>query len=74
MERSFPFNAVVTDGVPDRVYTAEDFAAERAAFVSDGVLSGAGAAVQEIIPDGERPQQQQENAASSAALPRLLPE
>ena len=40
MERSFPFNAVVTDGVPDRVYTAEDFAAERAAFVSDGVLSG----------------------------------
>lgn len=39
MEKSFPFNAVVTDGVPDRVYAAEDFAAERAAYVSNGVTS-----------------------------------
>ena len=40
MEKSFPFNAVITDGVPDRVYTAEDFAAERAAYVSNGVTAG----------------------------------
>ena len=40
MEKSFPFNAVVTDGVADRVYSAEDFAAERAAYVSNGVTSG----------------------------------
>ena len=39
MEKSFPFNAVITDGVPDRVYSAEDFAAERAAFVSNGVTA-----------------------------------
>ncbi len=39
MEKSFPFNAVAIDGVPDRVYTAEDFAAERAAYVSNGVTS-----------------------------------
>lgn len=39
MEKSFPFNAVVTGGVADRVYTAEDFAAERAAFVSNGVAA-----------------------------------
>lgn len=45
MERSFPFNAVVTDGVPDRVYTAEDFASERAAYVSDGVLAEGALAV-----------------------------
>lgn len=37
MEKSFPFNAVVTDGVPDRVYSAEDLAAERAAYVKNGV-------------------------------------
>ncbi len=39
MEKSFPFNAVLVDGTPDRVYTAEDFAAERAAYVSNGVTS-----------------------------------
>ena len=39
MEKSFPFNAVMADGVPDRVYTAEDFAAERAAYVSNGVTA-----------------------------------
>lgn len=39
MEKSFPFNAVIVDGVPDRVYTAEDFAAERAAYVSNGVTA-----------------------------------
>lgn len=39
MEKSFPFNAVVTDGVADRVYSAEDFAAERAAYVSNGVTA-----------------------------------
>ena len=39
MEKSFPFNAILVDGQPDRVYSAEDFAAERAAYVSDGVTS-----------------------------------
>ena len=39
MEKSFPFNAVTVDGVPDRVYAAEDFAAERAAYVSNGITS-----------------------------------
>lgn len=38
MQKSFPFNANLTSDGYDRVYTAEDFAAERAAYVSDGVL------------------------------------
>lgn len=45
MEKSFPFNAVVTDGAADRVYSAEDFAAERAAYVSSGVLAAQALAV-----------------------------
>jgi|GEM_PF-3897487 len=45
MEKSFPFNAVTVDGVPDRVYSAEDFAAERAAFVSNGVCADGALAV-----------------------------
>ena len=45
MEKSFPFNAVVTDGVADRVYSAEDFAAERAAYVSNGVTAEGALAV-----------------------------
>ena len=40
MEKSFPFNAALVDGQPDRVYSAEDFAAERAAYVSNGVCAG----------------------------------
>lgn len=40
MEKSFPFNAILVDGEPDRAYSAEDFAAERAAYVSNGVTSG----------------------------------
>ena len=40
MEKSFPFNAILVDGQPDRTYSAEDFAAERAAYVSNGVTSG----------------------------------
>lgn len=39
MEKSFPFNAVLVDGEPDRAYSAEDFAAERAAYVSNGVTA-----------------------------------
>ena len=39
MEKSFPFNATLVDGQPDRAYSAEDFAAERAAYVSNGVTS-----------------------------------
>ena len=39
MEKSFPFNAILVDGQPDRAYSAEDFAAERAAYVSNGVTS-----------------------------------
>ncbi len=39
MEKAFPMNAVLVDGVPDRVYAAEDFAAERAAYVSNGVTA-----------------------------------
>jgi len=45
MEKSFPFNAVVTDGAADRVYSAEDFAAERAAYVSNGVTAEGALAV-----------------------------
>ncbi len=45
MEKSFPFNAVTVNGVPDRVYTAEDFARERAAYVTSGVTSPEGLAV-----------------------------
>ena len=40
MEKSFPFNAALVDGQPDRVYSAEDFAAERATYVSNGVCAG----------------------------------
>ncbi len=39
MEKSFPFNANIVGGVPDRVYSAEDFAAERASYITDGVLT-----------------------------------
>lgn len=39
MERSFPFNANIVGGVPDRVYSAEDFAAERASYITSGVLT-----------------------------------
>lgn len=45
MEKSFPFNAVTVDGIPDRVYAAEDFAAERAAYVSNGVTAEGALAV-----------------------------
>ncbi len=45
MEKSFPFNAVTVDGIPDRVYAAEDFAAERAAYVSNGVTADGALAV-----------------------------
>lgn len=45
MEKAFPFNAEFRDGEPDRVYTAEDFAAERAAYVSNGVTAEGGLAV-----------------------------
>jgi len=39
MEKSFPFNASFVNGQYDRVYTAEDFAAERAAYISNGILT-----------------------------------
>jgi len=54
MEKSFPFNAVVTDGVPDRLYAAEDFAAERAAYVSNGVTAAAALAVSPSASGGMR--------------------
>lgn len=41
MQTSFPFNAVMTSGGYDRVYTAEDYAAEKAAYMSDGILNRA---------------------------------
>ncbi len=52
MEKSFPFNAVIVDGVPDRVYTAEDFAAERAAYVSNGVTAKGALAVSPAASGG----------------------
>ena len=39
MERSFFFDAVVTDGEPDRVYSASDVALERSAYFANGVLA-----------------------------------
>lgn len=58
MEKSFFFNAVVTDGVPDRTYSAEDIAQREACLISNGVigasslivLGGSGNALQ--ITDG----------------------
>lgn len=41
MQTSFPFNAVITSEGYDRVYTAEDYASERAAYISDGTLNRA---------------------------------
>ncbi len=52
MEKSFPFNAVVTDGVADRVYSAEDFAAERAAGFSPMLC--APPELVRSLPDGGR--------------------
>ena len=40
MEKSFFFDAVVTDGVPDRSYSAEDIAMREAWLISDGVVGG----------------------------------
>lgn len=40
MEKSFFFNAVVTDGVPDRSYSAEDLAMRESCLISDGVIGG----------------------------------
>lgn len=40
MEKSFFFNAVVSDGVPDRSYSAEDIAEREALLLSDGVIGG----------------------------------
>lgn len=37
-ETSFPFDAVITDGVADRVYSAEDFAAERGDIFENGII------------------------------------
>ncbi len=45
METSFPCNAVVTDGVPDRVYSAQDFAAVAAVLVTSGVTETDGLTV-----------------------------
>lgn len=41
MEQSFPFDAVMTDGVPDRSYSAEDLAAVFSGIFAGGVLSEA---------------------------------
>jgi len=40
MEKSFFFDAVVTGGVPDRSYSAEDIAMREAWLISDGVVGG----------------------------------
>lgn len=37
MEKSFPFDAVEIEGVPDRVYAADDFAMYFRQFISNGV-------------------------------------
>jgi len=39
MEKSFPFNAHLTADGYDRTYSADDLAAERAAYISDGILT-----------------------------------
>ncbi len=40
MEKSFFFNAVLTDGVPDRVYSADDIAERDSWLISNGVIGG----------------------------------
>lgn len=39
MEKSFPFNAKYTGGSFDRVYSADDWAEERASYISNGMLT-----------------------------------
>lgn len=39
MEKSFPFNARYTGGSFDRVYSADDWAEERASYISNGILT-----------------------------------
>lgn len=52
MEKSFFFDAVVTDGVPDRSYSAADIAAREACIISDGVIGGASLAVRGLSSAG----------------------
>lgn len=40
MEKSFFFNAVLTGGVPDRVYSADDIAERDSYLISNGVIGG----------------------------------
>ncbi|WP_051688308.1 hypothetical protein [Desulfofalx alkaliphila] len=51
MEKSFPFNAVEVDGVPDRMYNAEDFARYFAQFISNGVYPNPSSGLQ-VQADG----------------------
>lgn len=39
MEKSFPFNADIVNGAPDRLYSADDWAAERACYIGNGILT-----------------------------------
>ena len=50
-EKSFPFNAVEVDGVPDRVYNAEDFARYFAQFIGNGVYPNPSSGLQ-VLADG----------------------
>lgn len=52
MEKSFFFDAVVTDGVPDRSYSAEDIAEREACIISDGVIGGASLTVNGVSASG----------------------
>lgn len=52
MVKSFFFDAVVTDGVPDRSYSAADIAAREACIISDGVIGGASLTVRGLSSAG----------------------
>lgn len=51
MEKSFPFNAVEVDGVPDRMYNAEDFARYFKQFIGNGVYPNPSSGLQ-VQADG----------------------
>lgn len=50
-EKSFPFNAVEVEGIPDRMYNAEDFARYFAQFIGNGVYPNPSSGLQ-VLADG----------------------
>ena len=42
MEKYFPFDAQLNDGIPDRLYYADDFANYFKPLISNGIFAGQG--------------------------------